>query len=386
VGGLLRTSRPVDWTAPPVDRLTLCRVVDGAEVLDDAVVAVTRRPDGSAWVDVNLHGGPRIVQRVLMALSRFGIQIVHPGELPGGVWPARDPLERAALALLPQARTRAVAAWLARVPGLLRNELQAIEAALTAGAVGTARQMLTRLLERSRPGAFLLAGLRVVLTGEPNSGKSTLANALAGEERVLVSPVPGTTRDWVELPAAIGGVPLTLVDTAGLRATDDPLEQESIRRARAQLERADVVLHVIDRSAPRGAGLLPASSRPGPTVADSRSGQDEHTAARKRLWVWSKADLPAHSDHASDLERLNEDAVVLSARTGEGLEMLRRRIVERAGLAEWSPEAAWLFTEEQSEQCRRALSALDAAPLKVHECRERIQKLFRLDPAAPSGG
>jgi tRNA U34 5-carboxymethylaminomethyl modifying GTPase MnmE/TrmE len=107
-----------------------------------------------------------------------------------------------------------------------------IDALIAAGHIEVGRAALKELTERFVETRYLLDGIRVVLPGAPNSGKSTLANALAGAEHSIVSPTAGTPRDWVQLPAAIDGVPVTLVDTAGIAHTQDAIEQEAIRSDR----------------------------------------------------------------------------------------------------------------------------------------------------------
>src|SRR6185503_11391877 len=111
------------------------------------------------------------------------------------------------------------------------------------------RAALEGVLAKSRQGSLLRSGVHVVLAGRPNVGKSSLLNRLAGDERAIVAPVPGTTRDALREPVQIEGVPLVLVDTAGLRRDADAIEQLGIERTRRELERADVVLAVAEAGA-----------------------------------------------------------------------------------------------------------------------------------------
>lgn len=367
VNPLLHSRRPIDISRLPDNELRFCRIRDRDEVLDDAVIAARRLPDGSFVVDINLHGGPRIVQRLLLALKAAGVQIVEAAQHARRQFPTANLLEQEAVELLPRAKTRAVAVWLARAPEALTAEARRIDSLIAAGDMAVARTMLAELAGRFAQARYLLEGIRVVLTGEPNSGKSTLANALAGAEHVIVSETAGTTRDWVEIPAAVEGVPVTLVDTAGVRETDDPLERESIRRARAQLATADLIIHVIDRSAPPGTSTAadrPACERAISGPAALEGGEDTRpmnhaggdslddpnfpphdrtTPAGPRLVVWNKSDLPPYPGLASSTPA----GLNISSRTGMGLGELRQWILQAAGLARWSDQIARPFTERQ---------------------------------------
>jgi small GTP-binding protein len=161
-----------------------------------------------------------------------------------------------------------------------------------------------------------------VLVGRPNSGKSTLANVLAEREQAIVSDLPGTTRDWTEHPAAIEGVPFTIVDTAGIRSTDDPIEAEAVRRAREQVYRARVIIRVIDLSGPPDTNeeaLLPPSA----------GSAGDHAPI---LDVYNKADLPAHAGHVGGGPKAEDLRV--SARTGDGIDHLRAALLAAVGMSE----------------------------------------------------
>ena len=163
---------------------------------------------------------------------------------------------------------------------------------------------LQREAERGRK---LRDGLHVVLVGPPNAGKSSLLNALAGSERAIVTDVAGTTRDLLRESIRIDGVELTLVDTAGLREAGDAIEAEGIRRARGELERADLALVVLDARAPEAGRAAVAADLAGvPHV----------------LWLHNKADLLPSPPRASDADR-----IAISARTGLGLDELHRRLL-----------------------------------------------------------
>ena len=176
---------------------------------------------------------------------------------------------------------------------------------------------LRRAAERGRR---LRDGLHVVLVGPPNAGKSSLLNALAGSERAIVTDIAGTTRDLLQETLRIDGVELTLVDTAGLRDAGDAIEAEGIRRARAELARADLALALVDARDPAA----------GRAALDG----DVRTAGHW-LWLHNKADL------LDGRPALPADALYVSARTGEGLEALHARLLALAGAGAGADEGAF---------------------------------------------
>lgn len=340
VNPLLAAKRPIDVAAMNADELRLCRITDRGEVLDDVIVAARRLANGALVVDLSVHGGTRVVQRVLLALAAAGARIIEPHALARLSQPAANLLEAESIELLTRVKTRPVAAWLAGAPAAIIREAELIDSLLAAGRIETGRVALKELTARFAETRYLLDGIRVVLTGAPNSGKSTLANALAGAEHSIVSPTAGTTRDWVELPAAIDGVPVTLVDTAGIAHTQDAIEQEAIRRAEEQLATADIILRVVDRSATQANVLPQTKSRLSPEVL-----------------VWNKCDLPLAHDTVSFEE---QGGIHVSALTADGLDQLRARIMAISGMRDWSQRLARPYTMRQYRACQAALAKLEA--------------------------
>ena len=351
VGPILRTQRALDLERMDPGTLRLCRLVDGDQALDDVIVTTRRDAERHLSIHLSLHGGPRIVQRLLLLLKRAGARIVEPTELLKTYPPSRRPLEQECLHALLQAKTRAVASWLVRTVDRLAGDLDVIIQDLQAGRCEAARDALSRLCEQRINTRYLLAGVRVTLVGEPNTGKSTLANQLSGRDAAIVSRSPGTTRDWTEHPGAIDGVPFTFVDTAGIRAADDLIEQEAIRRTHQQIAPADLVLRVIDGSVP-------------PTRADLQAYEEivQAKLCPRRLLVWNKSDLSLHAGHATFVEPANVSGKIVSAKVGEGLDGLRRRLIERVGLTCWQDSVGQPFTERLNTACRQALSALTTKP------------------------
>jgi tRNA modification GTPase len=175
---------------------------------------------------------------------------------------------------------------------------------------------LDRLLATAQRGERLRDGLLVVLAGAPNAGKSSLLNAVSETDRAIVTPVPGTTRDLLHADVQIDGLPLRVVDTAGLRLSPDPVEQEGVRRAREQIERADLLLWIVDDADPA------AEQSPPPDLP----------AELPRLRIRNKIDLTGRQAGAHPAENAAEE-IACSATTGAGLDALRRALIRHAGLS-----------------------------------------------------
>jgi tRNA modification GTPase len=258
--------------------LTLVRERDG-EPLDEAVVTflpAASSPTGEDVAEISMHGSPVAVERLLAAAVEAGARPARAGEFTERAFRSGklDLVRAEAVRDLIDARTPAAALASARrlAGGLTRRvervrEDLLIASAGIAGAIdfsedvgesvdpevcvrlASALSELDRLAATAGTGRLLAHGCRVAILGRPNAGKSTLFNALLGRERAIVTHVPGTTRDTLEAELDLGGVPVTLVDTAGLRPTRDLVEALGVGRAREEGQRADAVLYVFDVSA-----------------------------------------------------------------------------------------------------------------------------------------
>lgn len=319
---------------------------------------------GEPVLELQGHGGPVVMQLLLRACLDAGARLAEPGEFTRRAFlqGKLDLAQAEAVADLIDAASREAARsalrslsgdFSAAVGFLLREliELRALTEAMldfpeeevdrlhrdeAASRLTAVRDALEAVLVKSRQGSLLRAGIHAVLAGAPNVGKSSLLNRLAGEERAIVTPVPGTTRDSLREPIELEGVPLVLVDTAGMRATSDEVERRGMERTQLELARADLVLAVAE------AGGLE------PPLADVPA-----AAAAARIVVYNKVDLaPGFAAPPG--------AVAVSAKTGEGLDRLRKAILEAAG---WSAsgESVFLARERHLRALARARAHLQAA-------------------------
>jgi len=384
-------ARRVLGTLTPPRRAVLVTARDThGEPLDRGLALYFPEPGsytGEHMLEFHGHGGPAVLQAVLGAFLEAGARLAEPGEFTRRAFlngkldlaqaeavadlidAASREAARSALRSLEGAfseQVRRIGSLLAELRVLVEAMLDFPEEEIEPLDRDTARERLERcaatteeLLREARRTVRLREGIHVVIVGRPNVGKSSLLNRLAGEERAIVTDVPGTTRDLVREDIAIEGVPLRIVDTAGLRETTDPVERIGVERAWAEVRRADVVLAVCE--APRGlaaedAGLFAQLEKAVP-------------AGAVRIRVYNKADLLVGP------RPLEKGDVLVSAQTGEGIARLRRAILEAAG---WTSagEAPFLARErhlralaEAGERLAQARQALPAWELFAEELR-----------------
>ena len=348
---------------------------DGSPI-DQALATVSRAPHsytGEDTAELQCHGSPAVLQLGLEALFAQGVRQAGPGEFTRRAFlnGKLDLTQAEAVADLIDAETPAAVRQAAgQLSGALGRRVGAIYDGLVdlmahfhavldypdedidpfrareiMEALEAARRGLEALLATWQRGRFLTRGVPCAIVGLPNAGKSSLLNALVGYERSIVTQIPGTTRDTVEERCSLGGVLLRLIDTAGLRETDDPVERMGVERSRAALEEAGLVLFLSDGAVPftpEEEGLLREAMDHAPTVL-----------------VRTKSDLPPAP--LPELRPAPAAAVTLSVRTGEGLEDLAVAVAALFPQGEAGEAGAVLTNARQAQAAQAALEALQEA-------------------------
>jgi tRNA modification GTPase len=379
--------------APRVATVATFRDARGAP-LDQGLALYFPAPGsytGETVLELHGHGGPAVLRLLLARCVELGARLAEPGEFTKRAFlnGKLDLVEAESVADLIDAATATAARAAARsLTGAFSAQVRQLVDAVTelrmyteatldfpeedieflrAGDVveklAGIREALALVFARAATGALLREGLTVVLVGRPNVGKSSLLNALAREEAAIVTPVPGTTRDTVERRVEIAGIPLTIVDTAGLRDTADPVEAIGIERTWAAVERADLVLLLVDARA----------------GADALDAEDLAILARlpsgiARVVVHNKADLariaPATAirEHADGARRHVWISANCGGNVSAGIELLEREVLHVVG-AEVTTEDTFLARERHVLALRSASEHLAAAA-----------KLVALDP------
>ncbi|MCI8840691.1 MAG: GTP-binding protein, partial [Oscillospiraceae bacterium] len=227
------------------------------------------------------------------------------------------------------------------------EDIDPFEAEELSSALGRAAQGLDALAATYRRGRLLNEGVPCAIVGRPNAGKSTLFNALLGRERAIVTDIPGTTRDTVEERVSLGGVLLRLIDTAGLRETDDAVEKLGVERSRAAMEGAELILAVTDGSSDF-------------TAEDAEVMRLAAASGRPWIWVMSKQDLtgPCALWSAAPEGGSPAACVSLSARTGYGMDRLEQAVAALFPAPEGVEAGALLTNARQAEAAGRARAAI----------------------------
>jgi tRNA modification GTPase len=372
-GAIERFIQPLTGKAMVPRRATYTRFLDATGgTLDEGIALYFPAPKsytGEAVLELQGHGGPQVLQGVLERCLELGARLAEPGEFSRRAFlnGKLDLVQAEAVADLIDAGSREAArSALRSLDGEFSQRINSVKDALIQlrmlveatldfpeedvdflqqadawGKLADITGKLDAVLAQARQGALLREGLNVVLIGQPNVGKSSLLNRLAGYDAAIVTEIAGTTRDTVREAIQIQGVPLHIIDTAGLRETEDPVEKLGIERTWAAAEKADVALLLID--AQHGVG-----------------GQEAAMLARLGeipvLTVHNKIDL------ANEAPLVSQDGLELwlSARTGMGIDLLKGRLLQLAG---WQAtgEGTFIARTRHVTALRRARGHLQAA-------------------------
>jgi len=368
----------------PAGRFLFGRFVDETgETIDEGLALIFRTPHsytGEDVVEFQTHGSPAVLARILTRTLMLGARAAKPGEFTlraylngrldltqaeavlGLVNAQTDTARRqatlglqGALAARIDAIMQRVTRVLAAIQALLDYPEEGVPEEERDAPLADVERDLEELVATARAGQVATRGARLALVGRPNAGKSSLLNALLGYERSIVTPIAGTTRDYLEAHLELAGVPITLVDTAGLRDTADVVEAAGVHKARALADAADLVLVLEDASGARE-----------PLPLDAPAG--------RTLYVQTKTDLACAWRDPTYLR--------VSAVTGEGLPALREAIREHL-LGNAARAEVWLTSERQADTARRALTHVRAAralpdELAAYELTEALEALAEI--------
>ena len=326
---------------------------------------------GEDTLELHCHGSPVVLDQVLKRVLELGAELARPGEFTERAFlnGKLDLAQAESVADLINSQTQAAAKFALRsLSGIFSKEIDElsrrietvrvlVEATIDFSdepvddlSVDKLRLHITeiteksrKILDRSRPGLLLSQGATIVIAGPPNAGKSSLLNAFAGSEKAIVSPHAGTTRDLIEAHIDFGGIPVHIVDTAGLRASDDDIEAEGVRRAREAIDAADLVLCVLDDSDP-------ASSRFELLLETGRTA--------KQITVFNKSDLSGRL--IGDISYGINAAVAVSAKNSTGIKQLTEAIRTALGF-QGDDEDLILARRRHLNVLEQALGLMDSA-------------------------
>ncbi|HEU5398672.1 MAG TPA: tRNA uridine-5-carboxymethylaminomethyl(34) synthesis GTPase MnmE, partial [Gammaproteobacteria bacterium] len=327
---------------------------------------------GEDVLELHGHGGPVVLDLLLQRVLALGARLARPGEFSERAF-INDKLDlaqaEAVADLIDSGTAQAARAAMRSLSGQFSAQVQALVDALTslrsyveaaidfpdeevdfltegdvAGRLEGIRARFETLAAAARQGSLLRDGLTVVIAGRPNAGKSSLLNYLAGHEAAIVTDIPGTTRDLLKEHVSLDGLPLHLVDTAGLRESGDPVEQEGVRRAKREMQNADRVLLVVDGTQ----GLGPEDEK---ILAELPKGLPV-------TLLFNKVDLAGGKPKLD--ERGGRVHIFLSAKTGAGMDLLREHLKQAAGF-EQAGEGTFSARRRHLDALKRARQHLNAA-------------------------
>ena len=328
----------------PTHTIHYGHIKDGDEVIDEVMVVLMRAPKSYTkedTVEIDCHGGVYVMKRVLETVIKYGARPAEPGEFTKRAFlNGRIDLAQAesvidiihaknefALKSSEQQLSGSLSIEVKTVREKLLHEIAFIESALDDpehisldgypetlhGIVEAAEKEIQKLLANSDNGKILKEGISTVIIGKPNAGKSSLLNTLVGEERAIVTDIAGTTRDVLEEQINLNGIILNVIDTAGIRETDDVVEKIGVDRAKKYLNEADLVIYVVDTS----------------TQLDENDYEImDLLKDRKAIILLNKSDLTPVTDGGSIRQHLDKKMIAVSAKEQTGIEELEETIRE----------------------------------------------------------
>jgi len=334
--------KPAEFKTGEIHLGSIC---DGAEVIDQVTIGC----EGPDTFAINCHGNPLIVEIIMQLLQQHGANLVTARQLLTKTLSAQERNNKIAVeAILAQAKAMTL-----QGTKLIANQ---IDAGLTKKAgnwlenideisLDIIKAEAIEILQKSQAAKLIIYGCIVVLTGPPNSGKSTLLNCLAGRQKAIVTDIKGTTRDWVDAICQIDSLCLTLIDTAGLdeesAGSEGTVENAAQKKTAEILEQANIVLLVLDNSQP---------------AEDLDIRLLDKIVDKQLITVLNKSDLPAKFD-TSKLPQILSSPVQISAKEGTGIESLNEKIVKAVGAANFDLREPICFTHRQENLIKKLTGA-----------------------------
>ena len=359
----------------------------GGQIIDQGIALFFPAPHsytGEDVLELQGHGGPAVMDLLLSRCLAAGARLAQPGEftLRAYLNDKIDLIQAESVAAIIEASTHEAARcaihslqgyFSSRIEGLVsllirlrmfieatldfpEEETDNLQTLQINSKLAHIQALLEQIFQAAQQGNLLQEGIRIVLMGAPNVGKSSLLNQLAQEEAAIVTEIPGTTRDTIQRTISIAGMPVHVIDTAGLRETDDVVEQKGIERTLAAIKDATLVLRLMD------------SSRPS-TAEDSV--QNAIPAGKPRITLFNKIDLVNENPRIE--EQAGNSAIYLSAKTGAGIELLRKKILEIAGWR-FNQAGEGVFMARQ-----RHLEALQQAKRYLENAQGFTQGVYQLE-------
>ena len=316
-------------------------ILDGGEAIDQVTIGC----EGPDTFAINCHGNPLIVEKIMQLLGQYGANLVTAEQLLTRIMSAQEKNNSIAVeAKLAQARARTL-----QGTKIITNQ---IDAGLTKKVIGwlknideisldTIKAEAIDILQKSQAAKLIIYGCTAVLTGPPNSGKSTLLNCLAGRQKAIVTDIKGTTRDWVSARCKIGSLSVKFIDTAGLdeklKELQNNIDESAQQKTAEILEEADIVLFVLDASRP---------------IEEFDNQITSRFDSKKVITVLNKSDLPSIID-TSRLPANFSKTVQISAKEGTGIEKLNEKIINTTGAADFVFQEPVCFTARQENLLKK---------------------------------
>lgn len=401
--GIVRISGPLSLPigekilgfSPNVRHAHFCNFLDSADqTIDQGIALFFRAPNsftGEDVLELQGHGGIYVLKELLNCAVQLGARLANPGEFSERAFLNNkiDLLQAEAIADLIESNSRQAAkSALRTLQGEFSNKIQNLLQQLTEARVhieatidfsdedidfvsdNKVEESLRTILEsvnttiaQARQGALLKEGVNVVIAGKPNAGKSSLLNALSGTDSAIVTDIPGTTRDLLSEEINIDGLPIHIVDTAGIRISDDVVEQEGLRRAQRAIEQADQLLLIVDRSDQE----QDVEKLLAPLVLLTDKSINEIDCLQNTAIVFNKIDLEDNKlpgKSTIDYEEYSIPTISLSAKENNGIDLLRDHIKAATGFN--SAEEGVFIARE------RHLTALNSARQLIESALEQL--------------